>query len=32
VSRLSDWQQKFEAFTDEQNDLLRRAGHEQVVS
>ena len=32
VTRLSDWQRKFEAFTDEQNDLLRRAGSGETVS
>jgi formate dehydrogenase major subunit len=32
VSQLSDWQRKFEAFTDEQIDLLERARRPQVVS
>jgi len=32
VSQLSDWQRKFEAFTDEQIDLLERAKRAQPVS
>jgi formate dehydrogenase major subunit len=32
VTQLSDWQREFEAFTDEQIDLLRRAETEQTVS
>jgi formate dehydrogenase major subunit len=32
VSRLSDWQRRFEAFTDEQIDLLKRARREQPVT
>jgi formate dehydrogenase major subunit len=32
VSKLSDWQRKFEAFTDEQIDLLGRARRPQPVS
>jgi formate dehydrogenase major subunit len=32
VSQLSDWQRKFEAFTDEQIDLLERAKNPQTVS
>ena len=32
VSRLSDWQKKFEEFTDEQLDHLRKARSEQPVS
>jgi formate dehydrogenase major subunit len=32
VSQLSDWQRRFEAFTDEQIDLLRRARPEQPVT
>jgi formate dehydrogenase major subunit len=32
VSQLSEWQRKFEAFTDEQIDLLERARRPQTVS
>jgi len=32
VSQLSDWQRKFEAFTDEQIDLLERARRSQPVT
>ena len=32
VSQLSEWQQKFETFTDKQNDLLERARSPQTVS
>jgi formate dehydrogenase major subunit len=32
VSQLSDWQRKFEAFTDEQIDLLERARRTQTVT
>jgi formate dehydrogenase major subunit len=32
VSKLSDWQRKFEAFTDEQIDLLERARRPQPVT